>query len=218
MRVALYARVSTDKQETENQLIQLREQCVKQDWCIVLEFVDYESGGKADRPQFQAMLKAASQRKFDLLFFWSLDRLTREGVLETLQYLNRLESSGVAYKSYTEPFFDSCGVFKDAIISIMATLAKQERLKRSERTKAGLARVKASGVRLGRKPVDADSVDARKLRNSGLSIRAIASHLGSRSEQRTDFAGEPWRDEEPLGRSQQRRQGHHEALQPDISR
>ncbi len=178
MRVALYARVSTDKQETENQLIQLREQCVKQNWRVVLEFVDYESGGKADRPQFQGMLKAASQRKFDLLFFWSLDRLTREGVLETLQYLNRLESSGIAYKSYTEPFFDSCGVFKDAIISIMATLAKQERLKRSERTKAGLARVRASGVRLGQKPVDVDPADARRLRDSGLSIRAIALQLG----------------------------------------
>ena len=116
MRIALYARVSTDKQETENQLLQLREDCRKKDWPIVLEFVDYESGAKADREQFQAMFKAAGQRKFDLLLFWSLDRFTREGVLETLQYLSRLESCGVAYKSFTEPFFDSCGVFKDAII------------------------------------------------------------------------------------------------------
>jgi DNA invertase Pin-like site-specific DNA recombinase len=178
MRIALYARVSTDKQETENQLLQLREDCAKRDWPIVLEFVDYESGAKADREQFQAMFKAAGQRKFDLLIFWSLDRFTREGVLQTLQYLNRLESCGVNYRSFTEPFFDSCGVFKDAIISIMATLAKQERIKRSERTKAGLARVKASGVRLGRKPVDANPVEARRLRAEGLSIRAISSQLG----------------------------------------
>ena len=178
MRVAVYARVSTDKQETENQLIQLREQCIRQGWSIVLEFVDYDSGGKSDRPEFQAMFKAAGQRKFDLLLFWSLDRFTREGVLQTLQYLNRLEACGVAYKSFTEPFFDSCGVFKDAIISIMATLAKQERIKRSERTKAGLARVKSSGVRLGQKPVDVDPADARRLRDTGLSIRAIASQLG----------------------------------------
>jgi len=178
MRVAVYARVSTDKQETENQLIQLREQCARLDWPIVLEFVDYESGAKSERPEFQAMFKAAGQRKFDLLMFWSLDRFTREGVLQTLQYLNRLEACGVAYKSFTEPFFDSCGVFKDAIISIMATLAKQERIKRSERTKAGLARVRALGVRLGQKPVDIDPGDARQLRNNGLSIRAIASQLG----------------------------------------
>lgn len=178
MRVAFYARVSTDKQETENQLIDLREFCAKQGWPVVFEFVDYESGGKSDRPQFQAMFKAAGQRKFDLLLFWSLDRLTREGVLQTLQYLNRLESCGVAYKSYTEQFFDSCGIFKDAIISIMATLAKQERIKRSERTKAGLARVKASGVRLGRKPVVADPTEARRLRAEGSSIRSIARRLG----------------------------------------
>jgi DNA invertase Pin-like site-specific DNA recombinase len=178
MRVALYARVSTDKQECENQLVQLRGHCVKQGWTIVSEFIDYESGAKGDRAEFQAMLRAASHRKFDVLLFWALDRLTREGVLETLQYLNRLESCGVAYKSYTEQFFDSCGVFKDAILAIMATLAKQERVKRSERTKAGLARVKASGVKLGQKPVDADPAEARRLRTGGVSIRAIAAKLG----------------------------------------
>jgi DNA invertase Pin-like site-specific DNA recombinase len=177
-RVALYARVSTDKQECENQLVQLREHCAKQGWAVVAEFVDYESGAKGDREQFQAMFKAASQRKFDVLLFWALDRLTREGVLETLQYLNRLESCGVAYKSYTEQFFDSCGIFKDAILSIMATLAKQERIKRSERTKAGLAIAKARGVRLGQKPVDVSPQAARDLRASGLSVRKIAAQLG----------------------------------------
>jgi len=73
------------------------------------------------------MFKAASQRKFDVLLFWSLDRLSREGVLETLQHLNRLTSHGVNYRSFTEQYFDSCGIFKDAVISILATVAKQER-------------------------------------------------------------------------------------------
>src|SRR6266403_5581446 len=75
---------------------------------------DSESGSKSDRPQFQAMFKAASQRKFDVLLFWSLDQLSREGVLETLQHLNRLTSHGVNYRSFTEQYFDSCGIFKDA--------------------------------------------------------------------------------------------------------
>lgn len=180
MKIALYLRVSTDKQETENQALQLRDFAEKQGWQIVLEYVDYESGGKNDRAQFRQMFEDASRRKFDLLLFWALDRLSREGVLETLQHLNRLTSYGVGYKSYTEQFFDSCGIFKDAVIAIMATLAKQERIKRSERIKAGLERVRAAGRRLGR-PVrlnDEHTAQIARLRLQGLSLRAIARQLG----------------------------------------
>src|SRR5712664_3886292 len=152
MKIALYARVSTkDKgQETENQLVQLREFASKQGWQIIREYIDRETGGTSDRAEFQAMFADASRRKFDLVLFWALDRLSREGVLETLQHLNRLTSHGVAWRSFTEQFFDSCGLFRDAVIAIMATLARQERVKRSERTKAGLARVRAAGKALGR--------------------------------------------------------------------
>src|SRR6267143_921870 len=106
---------------------------------IAAEYTDKETGSNSDRKQFQAMFTAASQRKFDILLFWSLDRLSREGVLETLQHLNRLTSYGVNYRSYTEQYFDSCGIFKDAVISILATVAKQERIRISERVKAGLS-------------------------------------------------------------------------------
>jgi len=82
--------VSTFKQDTENQLAQLREFAAKQGWKVVQEYVDYELGAKAEQPEFQRMFEDASRRKFDLLLFWALDRLSREGVLETLQYLNRL--------------------------------------------------------------------------------------------------------------------------------
>ena len=179
MNIALYLRVSTDKQETENQAAQLREFAAKQGWQIVREYCDYESGSKSDRAEFQQMFADASRRKFELVLFWALDRLSREGVLETLQYLNRLTSCGVGFRSYTEQFFDSCGVFKDAIIAIMATLAKQERIKRSERTKAGLARVKASGKTLGRpKTLQVSHEQIARLIASGQSQRAIAAHLG----------------------------------------
>lgn len=180
VRVALYLRVSTDKQETENQAAQLRDFAAKQGWEIVREYADYESGSKADRAEFRQMFSDAAEKKFELLLFWALDRLSREGVLETLQYLNRLTSCGVGFRSYTEQFFDSCGIFKDAIIAIMATLAKQERVKRAERTKAGLARVKASGKRLGR-PARLNlqhSAEIARLRAEGHSSRAIARRLG----------------------------------------
>jgi DNA invertase Pin-like site-specific DNA recombinase len=125
------------------------------------------------------MFADAAHRRFDLLLFWALDRLTREGVLPTLQYLEQLDRLGVAWKSYTEQYFDSCGAFKDVVIAIMATLAKQERIKRAERTKAGLARVKAAGKVLGRpKVLQVSHADIARLRASGQSQRAIATTLG----------------------------------------
>lgn len=180
MKIALYLRVSTDKQETENQAVQLREFAAKQGWQIVHEYCDYESGSKSDRAEFQRMFSDASKRRFDLVLFWALDRLSREGVYQTLQHLNRLESYGIGFRSFTEPYFDSCGVFKEAVIAIMATLAKQERVKRAERTKAGLARVKAAGKRLGR-PVMLNGehhAAVARLRSEGLSLRAIGRELG----------------------------------------
>ena len=79
-KVAIYARVSTDKQTCENQLIELRAVAERGGYTIVTEFVDSGiSGakGRADRPALDAMMKAASQRKFDLILVWSIDRLGR---------------------------------------------------------------------------------------------------------------------------------------------
>ena len=177
MRVAIYTRVSTDKQETVNQLVQLRDFAAKQNWTITYEFADVASGGKADRDGLKAMFNAASKREFDLVLFWALDRLSREGVLETLRYLERLTSYGVGYRSYTEQFFDSCGVFKDAIIAVMATLAKQERIKRSERTRAGLAIARNRGKRLGRPRKALHNGQIQMMRSAGASYRTIAQAL-----------------------------------------
>lgn len=92
----------------------------------------------------------AAQRRFDVLLFWALDRLTREGALQTLQYLNRLASYGVAFRSFREPYIDSCGSFSDAVIAILGTIAKQEKARISERVQAGMNRVKVQGTRSGR--------------------------------------------------------------------
>jgi DNA invertase Pin-like site-specific DNA recombinase len=179
-QIALYGRVSTrDKgQEVENQLTQLREFAAKQGWTISREYVDRDSGAKSDRIQLQKMFGDAAQRRFDLLLFWSLDRFSREGVLETLTHLNRLTAAGVAYRSFTEPYFDSCGIFKDAVISILATIAKQERIRISERVRAGLQLAQGRGRRLGRprKVVDAARIVA--LRAQGRSWREIVAETG----------------------------------------
>ena len=177
--VAVYARVSTkDKgQDTENQLRQLREFASKQGWTIVAEFVDHASGKRGDREQFQLMFAAASRREFDVILFWSLDRFSREGVLATLQYLQNLTAYGVGYRSYTEQYLDSCGMFRDAVISILATVAKQERVRLSERTIAGLQRSRAAGRIGGRPKVICDRSKVIEMHKDGVSLGQIAKQM-----------------------------------------
>lgn len=182
-KVALYARVSTKdgRQDTENQLIALREYCAKQGWEVASEYVDHETGGHSRRPQFQRMFADARARKFDLLLFWSLDRLSREGVSATLKHLARLNDAGVNWRSYTEEYLDSTGLFKDAVIAILAVIAKQERVRRSERASAAIARLRREGNtdHLGRKPklVGAKLETVRRLHDEGLSLRQIAARV-----------------------------------------
>lgn len=182
MRTAIYARVSTKdgRQDTENQLRQLRQFAATQKWAVVYEYVDRASGKRSDREQFQKMFDAASRHEFDILLFWSLDRLSREGTVETLNHLQRLTGYGVNYRSYTEQYLDSTGMFKEAVIGILAAVAKQERVRLSERTIAGLQRARAQG-RVGGRPRVEDNPRTMKallrLRKQGRSIRHIADQL-----------------------------------------
>lgn len=180
MKVAIYARVSTDKQENDNQLLVLREFCEKQGWNIGREYVDVVSGsGRKERPQFKAMLDAASRREFDLVLFWALDRFSREGVGKTYKYFEDFKTWGVRWWSYTQSFFNTDDeLVRDLLLSMFATIAKQERLDISERTKAGLRRAKRQGVVLGRPTADLDMDRVRKLQSNGLSLRAIATKVG----------------------------------------
>jgi len=125
-----------------------------------------------------AMMLAASKREFDVLLFWKLDRLSREGVRRTLVHLTQLDGWGVRWRSFQEPFFDSCGVMRDVVISIMATLAEQERINISDRTKAGLQRARRAGQRLGRAPIQIDMKTFRRMRAKGHSLRDVAEALG----------------------------------------
>jgi DNA invertase Pin-like site-specific DNA recombinase len=183
MRVAIYARVSSKggRQDTDNQLRQLRAFAVSQSWTMVQEFVDRQSASTADREQFQLMFQSASVRGFDVLLFWSLDRLSREGTVATLNHLQRLNSYGVGYRSYTEQYLDSTGMFREAVVGILAAVAKQERVRLSERTIAGLQRARAQGRIGGRPRTEHDPRTMAKLatlRLSGVSIRRIATELG----------------------------------------
>jgi DNA invertase Pin-like site-specific DNA recombinase len=137
-RAAIYARVSTSDggQNPDNQLTELSRFARAQGWTVVQEYVDNESGKTAKRVAFRRLFLDAAKRRFDVVLFWALDRFTREGALETLQHLNTLSGYGIGYRSFTEPYLDSCGMFKDSVIAILGTIAKQERVRLSERVKA----------------------------------------------------------------------------------
>jgi len=179
MKVAIYARVSTDDkgQDPLNQLLELREFASRQGWTIVREYTDEATAKNGERTGFKQLWADVAKHRFDLLLFWSLDRLTREGTYKTLTYLRCLTDAGVKFKSYTEQYIDSLGVFGEAIIGVLAAVAAQERIRISERTKAGLARVRAKGTRLGRPTKRVDIQKAQKMRAAGMSLRGIAGKL-----------------------------------------
>jgi DNA invertase Pin-like site-specific DNA recombinase len=180
MQIALYARVSkkTGNQDTENQLAQLREFAHVQGWTVVHEYVDRATGKHSDREQFQKLFRDAAQRRFDLALFWSLDRFSREGVLETLNHLQRLSAAGVGYRSFTEQYLDSCGIFKDAVLAILAVIAKQERVRLSERTLAGLEKARKLGRVGGRPALVLDRERIASMDEEGFTMREIAEEMG----------------------------------------
>jgi DNA invertase Pin-like site-specific DNA recombinase len=181
LRCVLYARVSTRRerglQNPENQLRQLREFAASQQWEVTAEYIDHVSGSKADRPQFLAMMHAASQRAFDVLLFWSVDRFSREGIVPVLTNLKRLSGYGVKYRSYQEPFIDTLGEFGDLLAAFVAKIAELERKRIKARIMAGLDRAKAQGKTLGRRRLVFDRSKVTALRAEGKSINEICEAL-----------------------------------------
>lgn len=189
-RCVIYGRVSTGDQFAENQFAQLREFAGRQGWQVVDVIPDTCSGGKSakEREGLAKVFEMAHQRRADVLLFWALDRFSREGSRTTIAYLTRLEADGMDWHSYTEPYLSSLGVFKDCIIALLSALAKQEKVRIGERTRAGLERTRrVNGTRLGRPKTDEKRVrQAADLRAQGLSFSQIGHQMGvskSRAQQ-----------------------------------
>jgi DNA invertase Pin-like site-specific DNA recombinase len=179
-RVAIYARVSTDDrgQDPENQLRQLRQWCAHMGYPIVHEYVEHENGGKGleYRKQLGAMFDSAARRKFDLLLVWSLDRFSREGMAPTIGHLQRLSSHGVGFHSFTEEHLSTANeLVRNILLATLASLAKLEREKISQRTKAGLERARAMGKVFGRpKFGDGEREKLRAALDGGKSWHAVS--------------------------------------------
>jgi DNA invertase Pin-like site-specific DNA recombinase len=174
MRCAIYARVSTSEQTCDNQLLELRQYVAARGW-IGTEFVDSGvSGAMEKRPALDALLKDAKRRRFDVLVVWRLDRLGRN-LKHLVTLLEDVQAVGMAFVSLGEGI-DCTTAAGRLQLHVLAALAEFERARIAERVRAGLARVRASGRRLGRPAASVAVADLR--RTAHLSVRDAAATLG----------------------------------------
>jgi DNA invertase Pin-like site-specific DNA recombinase len=179
-RVALYARVSTDGQSTENQVMELREAARRNGWEIVGEYVDKGiSGakGREHRPQFAGLWKAVMRKEVDIVAAWSVDRLGRS-LPNLLAFLSDIQAKNVGL------YLDRQGVDTTtpggkALFQMMGVFAEFERAMIQERVKSGLARARAQGKTLGR-PRVSEEIERRvkAIHAQGKGMQKIAKEVG----------------------------------------
>ena len=176
-KVAIYARVSTDRQTTDSQLHELREFVRRAKWTVYCEYTDTGYSGKnTQRPAFTEMLNDARRRHFDLLLVWKLDRLSRS-LRDLITTLDEFGHLGIDFISYDNQL-DTSSPSGKLVFNIIGAVAEFERDIIRERVRAGLANARRNGKKLGR-PRIPQSVrkKAIKLRDRGLSNRAIGKDL-----------------------------------------
>jgi DNA invertase Pin-like site-specific DNA recombinase len=182
-RAAIYARVSTDGQTTDNQLRELRLVTERNGWEIVQEYVDQGiSGakGREQRPAFDALWKGATRREFDVVMVWAVDRLGRS-LSHLVNFLAELHAKKVDLFIYQQGV-DTTTPGGKALFGMMGVFAEFERSMIQERVKAGIKRVRAKGLRWGRKTIEETDPAAcarmLELRRQGLGMGAIGKAVG----------------------------------------
>ena len=174
IRAAIYARVSTTDQTCDNQLLEFNRYIAARGW-IGVNYVDNGvSGAKDRRPALDTLLMDARRRRFDVLVVWRLDRLGRN-LRHLITLLEDVQTLGIAFVSLAEGI-DATTPAGKLQMHILAAIAEFERARIAERVRAGLARVRANGQRLGRRPRRITDEDL--LRVADLSTRKAAALLG----------------------------------------
>ncbi len=179
-KVAIYARVSTDKQTTENQLTELRAVANRMGYEIVQEYVENGISGaksRSDRPYLDAMLKDAVRGRFDMVLCWSIDRLGRS-LQNLVEILNELQSLKVDL-FFLQQGMDTSAPSGRMMFSIFGALAEYERNLIRERVIAGQKRAITNGVKMGRPSKMNDGLRSaiQLLREKGMGIKQIAREL-----------------------------------------
>jgi DNA invertase Pin-like site-specific DNA recombinase len=177
LRVAIYARVSTDMQSVDMQLDALRQYCGNRGWDIHQVYSDQGiSGTKVKRPALDQLMADARKRKFDSVLVWAFDRFARS-TKHLLMALEEFKSVGIQFVSYQQNI-DTAGPFGEFFFTVVAAFGQLERAMIVERVRSGLAAAKARGVRLGRRHTVVNTARVEILRGSGLSWGKVAAELG----------------------------------------
>jgi len=151
MKVCIYSRVSTGEQDTNNQISVLTDWANQRGYDVIKVYEEEESAWRSGHQRVLATLLAdARHRRFQMVLIWALDRLSREGALAILSLVHKLSIYGIRVLSYQESWTEAPGEIGEILYAIAGWVARMESQRRSERTKAGLARVRAQGKKLGR--------------------------------------------------------------------
>ena len=177
MKTAIYARVSTDEQTTDNQVIELKKVAERNGWEIEAIYADTISGAKSKRPELDRLMKAVMRKEIDMVMVWSVDRLGR-----SLQHLTALlsdiESKGINLYLHQQNIDTSTPSGK-MLFQLLGVFAEFERSMIRERVMAGLDRARSQGKRLGRPPIPPIQIEKMKrMREEGMTLTAIAKKVG----------------------------------------
>ena len=177
IRVAIYARVSTQDQSTESQLLDLRKYVSERGWHSFKEYTDNGVSGTTDsRPALNQLMNDARKRRFDMVLVWRFDRFARS-TRHLINALEEFKNLRIDFVSYQENI-DTSSPLGSAIFTIISAVAQLERDIIAERVKAGLRKAVANGKKLGRPKLDVDVEEIHRLRAKGLSLRDIAKATG----------------------------------------
>ncbi len=180
MKVALYLRVSTIDQDPESQGREVRQFVAAHGWETIETYQDVGvSGARARRPALDQLIKDAWHGRFEAVVVWDLSRMARS-TLNALQLLQEFEQMNVRLIAVKQTF-DTNTPLGRAFFTLAAMFAELERSILIERVRAGMARAKAEGKRIGRPVRRVDLEQLRRLRAEGLSIRQIARRMGTPS-------------------------------------
>ena len=168
-RCALFERVSDPHQDTGPQHLALVQEAERRGLVVARVFDVTASGyaGQQER-QLTELVSGLRRREYTYVLIWAIDRLTRQGVSETLQAVHRIADAGGTLLSLQESWVETSGELRDLLLSIVGWVANFESRRRSERIKAGLARRRAAGLAVGRKP---GAKDKKPRRVSGYYVR-----------------------------------------------
>lgn len=179
MRTAIYARISTNGngQSPEMQLRELREYAERRGWTVTGEYVDAGvSGAKDSRPELNRLMADAHRRRLDIVLVWKFDRFARS-TSHLLRALETFHALGIEFVSLSEALDTSTPAGR-MVFTVLGAVAELERSLIAERVRAGLRNAKAKGIKLGRRYIEVDAGEIKRMRAEGHSFKAIGEKLG----------------------------------------